>query len=128
MQDRPSVDELLAALEIYLDDLTASLEGSRSFHTRVAANTVRIVRRELQNEDEALAAEWEGLDALLGTEPRPDTRAESRQRLIERNKELCSQIQSGTLPATPELIQHLRGTVRNKLRASDPKLLERSGE
>lgn len=128
MQDRPTADELLAALERYLDDLTGSLEGSASFHTRVAANTVRIIRRELQNEDEALIAEWSGLDALLGPEPRPETHAGLREQLIARNTALCERIREGDIAEEAALFGHIRETVRNKIRVSDPALLERSGQ
>lgn len=129
MQDRPTSDELLAAVEHFLDDLTASLEGSRSFHSRVAANTVRIVRRELASEDEALASEWSGLDSFLGAEVPPQRLVEMRERLRERNSELCDQIRAGAMddePSAGRLYEHVRASVRSKLRASDPALIERS--
>ncbi|MCH7630069.1 MAG: hypothetical protein IH997_15375 [Proteobacteria bacterium] len=68
MQDRPTYDELLAAVEQFLDtEIVPNVPGSRGFHARVAANAIRIVRRELSNEEERLAAEWSGLDAILGS-------------------------------------------------------------
>ena len=67
MQDRPTHDELLAAVERFLDDeIVAKSEGARRFHGRVAANVVRIVRRELEHEEEQLAREWASLQELLG--------------------------------------------------------------
>lgn len=129
MQDRPSADELLSAVEGFLDDLREKLDGSRAFHTRVAANAVRIVRRELENEEESLRAEWAGLDALLGAESRPDTMNALKQALRGRNESLCERIRAGEFDEgarEQEALAHLRETVRKKLRASDPGLLERS--
>ncbi len=55
MQDRPTFDELLAAVEGFLDDqVVARSEGALRYQGRVAANVIRIVRRELQLEDEGL--------------------------------------------------------------------------
>lgn len=129
MQDRPTADELLAAVEHFLDELTATLDGSQSFHTRVAANAVRIVRRELEDEDSALATEWAGLDSILGALQPPESRADLRQRLRDRNDELCAQIRSGEAddgPGAQAIFDHVRTSLRSKLHASDPGLLGRS--
>jgi hypothetical protein len=129
MQDRPTADELLTAVEHFLDDLTANLDGSRSFHARVAANAVRIVRREIQTEDEALAAEWAGLDSVLGPEQKSERLAETRNRLRERNTALSALIQAGQAdndPVARQVFEHVRATLRTKLSVSDPALLERS--
>ena len=46
MQDRPSYDELLGAVERFLiEEIMPSVEGSRRFHARVAANVPPIGRR-----------------------------------------------------------------------------------
>lgn len=129
MQDRPYADELLAAVEHFLDELTAGLEGSRSFHARVAANAVRIVRRELESEDEALADEWDGLDSILGPEEKPERLTELRDRLRQRNTALSNLIQAGDADdprLARRVLEHVRATLRNKLRVSDPALLARS--
>lgn len=129
MQDRPTYDELLSAVEHFLGDLVSSLDGSQSFHARVAANAVRLVRRELEHEDELLATEWSGLDTLLGAEQRPGDRAGLRSALRNRNEALCDRIRSGEIDeGTPakQTFAHVRTTVREKLRISDPALLKRS--
>lgn len=129
MQDRPSADELLEALEHFLEDLTANLEGSRSFHSRVAAHTVRIVRRELSGEDDALAEEWASLDATLGAEEPPPRRADARERLHARNAELCDKIRAGEAEEgdmSRQVYDHVVAVLRNKLNVSDPDLLARS--
>lgn len=131
MQDRPTYDELLAAIESFLDaEVVPNLEGARGFHARVAANALRTVRRELAAEDEHLTAEWEGLDALLGPAEPPTDRAGLREALSTRNAELCERIRAGEADGGPFADQaraHVRRSVRDKLSVSDPGLLERSG-
>jgi Domain of unknown function (DUF6285) len=132
VQDRPTFDELLAAVEYFLDtEIVPNVPGARGFHGRVAANAIRIVRRELEREDEALAAEWAGLDALLGPAAVPIGRAQLRAALGERNEAFCEQIRSGNADAgefAVRVVAHVRGVVREKLRATDPELLSRSGD
>ncbi|MGB2695941.1 MAG: DUF6285 domain-containing protein, partial [Dehalococcoidia bacterium] len=95
MQDRPTSDELLAAVEGFLDDLVGESEGARRFYARVAANALRTVRRELQLEDEQLAREWAGLDELLVPAEQPEGRAALRNALAARTEELCARIRAG---------------------------------
>ncbi|HEY8767471.1 MAG TPA: DUF6285 domain-containing protein [Dehalococcoidia bacterium] len=132
MQDRPTYDELLAAVEYFLDtEIVPNVPGARGFHSRVAANAIRIVRRELEREDEALAAEWAGLDALLGPAVVPIGRAQLRAALSDRNEAFCAQIRSGNGDEggfAARVIAHVRRVVREKLRATDPELLSRSGD
>ena len=129
MQDRPTYDELLAAVEHFLDaEIVPNVPGSRGFHARVAANAIRIVRRELSNEEERLAAEWSGLDAVLGAAERPAVREELRSALQERNEALCELIRGGggDGETTRKVFEHVQHTVRDKLTVSDPALLDRS--
>ena len=130
MQDRPTSDELLAAVEYFLDtEIVPNVPGARGFHGRVAANAIRIVRRELEREDEALAAEWAGLDALLGPAAPPIGRAPLRAALRERNEALCARIRSGEADEgefASNVSRHVLKVVREKLRTTDPELLSRS--
>lgn len=125
MQDRPTYDELLAAVERFLEqDIMPNTEGARRFHARVAANTLRIVRRELEQEEEQLAVEWAGLDELLGTVERPEGRAALREALRARSAELCQRIRSGDADLGPfrdAAFNHVRRTVRDKLLVSNPR-------
>jgi hypothetical protein len=126
MQDRPTYDELLAFIEAFLDEeIVPNTPGSRGFHARVALNALRTVRRELAHRDEQIAAEWEGLDALLGRTERPDTGAALAEAIRARNAELCERIRRGEGDSA-EVLAHVRRTVADKLRVSDPALLERS--
>jgi len=130
MQDRPSYDELLAAVEHFLDtEIVPNVPGSRGFHARVAANAIRIVRRELANDEDQLAAEWSGLDTVLGPAERPAGREELRSALRERNEALCALIRNGDAEDSEtarRLFEHVQRAVRDKLTVSDPALLDRS--
>ena len=120
MQDRPTFDELLAAIENFLDsEIVPNVPGSRGFHARVSANAIRIIRRELAMEDEHLSAEWRGLDTILGAEPLPADRASLRSELLKRNRALCERIRGGDAdegPFAEQVIAHTRAVVADKLR------------
>ncbi len=124
MQDRPTYDELLAAVERFLSqEIVSNTEGVRRFHARVAANVLGIVRRELEREEEQLAAEWAGLDGLLGPAKPPDGRAALREALGARTADLCERIRAGEADAGPfreAVISQVRRTTRDKLLVSNP--------
>jgi hypothetical protein len=130
MQDRPTYDELLAAVEHFLDsEIVPHVPGSRGFHGRVAANVIRIVRRELAAEEAHFGAEWSGLDALLGAAERPQARGAARDALRARNADLCERIRAGDADGgayRDAVLEHVRRTVRDKLGVTDPELLRRS--
>jgi hypothetical protein len=132
MQDRPTYDELLAAIETFLDnEIVPNVPGSRGFHARVAANAIRIIRRELEGREEQLLAEWQGLDTLLGPAERPANLAALAEALQERNRQLAGRIRNGDADGgefAAQVRAHTHRTVAEKLRVSDPGLLERSGE
>lgn len=59
-EPRPTAAELVAAVAGFLtDQVVPALEGKVAFHTRVAANALRIVERELRLGAEAEAVEAE---------------------------------------------------------------------
>ena len=124
MQDRPSYDELLGAVERFLEqEIMPNVEGSRRFHARVAANVLGIVRRELEREEEQLAAEWAGLRELLGPAERPAGRAALREAIKTRTGELCERIQRGDADTggfREAVVGHVRRTVRDKLLVTNP--------
>jgi hypothetical protein len=129
MQDRPTVPELLQVVTHFLDEeVVPNLTGSRQFYSRVAANVLRIVMRELEYEDVQLVAEWERLDALLPLEERPTTRVGLREAIRRRTEELCQRIRQGDTDAGPyreQVLAHVRETVREKLLVSNPQWLNR---
>jgi hypothetical protein len=128
MHDRPTADELLRAVELLLDEqLVPSLDGSRKYNARVAANVVRIVRRELQHEERQFDAEWNGLGVVLGPAERPPTLYALRQALLTRNQELSERIRAGDADDghfRDLVFAHVRDTVHAKLEVSDPGWLE----
>ena len=128
MQDRPNYDELLTAVERFLDDeVVAKSEGALRFNGRVAANVIRIVRRELENEEASLAREWESLAELLGEAPRPRDRDALRAVLVQRNEALAGRIQAGDTDERgfrDSVIKHLRQTIHDKLTVTNPGWLE----
>ena len=126
MNDRPSVTELLAAVERFLEETAVpALEGPAKYHARVAANVVRIVARELATEDAHLAREWDGLTALLGgeTAAKPSERKLLREAIVARNDELVRRIRAGDSDAGPwraALLDHLSRVIADKLDVSQP--------
>ncbi len=132
MQDRPTYDELLAAVEGFLErDVMVNSEGARRFQARVSLNVLRIIRRELEREEEHLAAEWAGLDALLGAGKRPEGRPALREALAARSEQLCERIRKGDADEgafREAVLTHVRRSVRDKLQVSDPDWLRRDGE
>ncbi len=126
MNDRPSVTELLAAVERFLEDTAVpALEGPAKYHARVAANVVRIVARELATEDEHLTREWEGLVALLGddTAAKPSERGSLRDAIVAYNADLARRIRSGDADAgawRETVLTHLSRVVADKLDVSQP--------
>jgi hypothetical protein len=130
MQDRPTFDELLAAVEYFLDtEIVPNVPGSRGFHARVSANAIRIVRRELELEDAQLSAEWEGLDTLFDTQARPEDRSGLHSELRRRNEALCERIRAREADEGPfgeRVRAHVRSVVSDKLRVTNPDLLARS--
>ena len=129
MQDRPAVSELLQAVTHFLDEeVVPNLTGSRQFYSRVAANVLRIVMRELEREDEQLAVEWERLNGLLPPVERPATRAGLQDAIRLRTEELCLRIRQGATDAgsyRQQVLAHVRETVREKLLVSNPGWLNR---
>ena len=124
MHDRPSVDELLRAVELLLDEqFVPTLDGARKYNARVASNVIKMVRRELQHEERQLDAEWRGLDVLLGAAERPRTLEALRQALRTRNEELSERIREGDADEgefRALVLAHVRDTVHAKLEVSNP--------
>jgi hypothetical protein len=131
MADRPSANELIAAVRQHLETvLLPTIEDQRlRFQTLVAANVLSIVERELELDEPHTLAEWTRLDALLADpQPPPSTDAERHAALDARNRELCARIAAGAFDAEPQhsaLMQHLQRTTMDKLEVANPKFLSR---
>jgi hypothetical protein len=114
--DRPTAAELVDAVTEFLErDLQPALEGRLSFHTRVAVNALKIVRREMDLGPELDALRNAGLHELLGTDA-PEA-ATARELEVE----LARRIRAGTLDARrPEVLTYLRATLRLQLAIVHP--------
>lgn len=108
--DRPTVDELLQAVEEFLQDESASAsDGRRRFNLRVAANAIAIVRRQL-----AVGAAQEEAHAFrlarLG---------------MRDDAELAAAIRTGALDDRyDEVLEILRQAVLAKLAVANPHYAE----
>ncbi len=124
MQDRPTSDELLAAVEGFLrDSVMQKAEGAQRYQARVAANVLGIVRRELAHGEGALDREWAGLDTLLGSAARPPAGAALLDAIAARSEELCGRIRRGDADDSPfrdGVLRHVRQTVLDKLLVTNP--------
>jgi hypothetical protein len=124
MQARPTVHELLDAVQRFLDEeIVPNSEGRRQFVARVSANVLRMVDRELLLEDAHQTREWAALDALLGAAPLPAERTARLATLRARNDELCARIRAGAFDDGQEyaaLVASVRQSVQDTLAVTDP--------
>jgi Domain of unknown function (DUF6285) len=123
VQDRPTAAELLDALADFMRDRAENARDRwERFQFQVAANSIGIIKREIELEDRFRRAEWVGLDRLLGAEEMPLEQAAVARRLNERNAELADRIRNGDFDGEAEgrLLPHLWETVVNKVRVASP--------
>jgi len=129
MQDRPTMQELLAAVRGFLEEeVVGALEGPRRFHALVAANVLAIAERELAGEEEALVVEWQRLASLGGSSQKepPARLAALRTAVREATAALVERIRQGEADegSFHEAVRaHVRQTVEEKLRVANPKLV-----
>ncbi len=103
MSRRPTAAELVAAVADFLDEDVRAVGGQVGFHSRVAANVLRIVEREL------LDADAERVHASLAGLGHPD------------EKSLAQAIRAGELDARPDdVMACLREMVRHRLSIDHP--------
>jgi len=112
MQDSPTVTELLEATSAFLREVAVpQLSGHASFHARVAANALDVVKRELELRPSAERDEHTRLKALLRTDGS----------LEELNSLLSRRIADGELTLqTPGLAEHLWATTLAKVAIDQP--------
>jgi hypothetical protein len=116
LHDRPTAAELVAAVREYLErDVMPSTEGRVAFHARVSVNVLGMVERELALGAEQDEAEHARLVALLGHDGS----------VRELTEELARGIRDGSVAAPwPDLVAHVRATVRAKLEVANPRYLD----
>jgi hypothetical protein len=133
MQDRPTRDELLAAITGFLErDIMPAVDDTRRFHLRVALNALAVVRRELAHEDADLVAAATSLAALLPPADAtpaaalPDLAA-FRDAVRAQTERLCERIRRGDADAgafRAAVLAHVRADVRRKLVVTNPAWLD----
>lgn len=129
MQDRPAKIELLQGVQYFLEDeAIEKLEGLAKFRARVALNVVRMVIRELENEQEDLPREFDGLAKLLGRKgERPERLGELENELLAMNEELARTIAEGRADdgeLRARMLEHLRDVTYRKLAVVNPRQTE----
>ena len=107
--DRPTAAELIESVREWLEkDVLPSVEGRLTFHTRVAINSLDIVKRELDTQVEADSVHQEVLKELA----------------VDSTAELSRQIRSGEFDnSLLSLLDTLAPAIENKVRVSNPKYL-----
>ena len=125
MNDRPDAVELLNAVRDFLEgEVVPRLSGRERYHTRVAANVVAIVAREIETEEDHLRSEWQRLGALFNDEDAaPTLRAELRDDVRARSELLVESIRAGNADGgefRAAVVDHLRQTVAAKLEVARP--------
>lgn len=131
MQDRPTALELLQAIRDLLEqEILAGLSDPRlKYRTLIAINVLRMLEREVPDEEARLRAELGALEELLGFSPAepPGDPARLRRRVLEVNRELCERIRRGLADADPwrgRVLAHVRSAVEEKLRINNPARLD----
>jgi hypothetical protein len=112
MQDPPTIAELLDATAAFLREVAVpQLSGHASFHARVAANALEVVKREIELRPAAERDEHSRLTRLLHT----DGSLEALNALLSRR------IDAGEIGLqTPGLAEHLWATTLAKVAIDQP--------
>jgi aminoglycoside phosphotransferase (APT) family kinase protein len=108
LYDRPSLDELLAAVTGFLRTELTPPDPRTAYLAKVAANALTIARRELR----------------LGPEQRAEHRARLEALGCADDAELAAGIRTGTLPADgPDVVAAVRASVTAQVRVANPRYL-----
>jgi hypothetical protein len=112
MQDNPTPSEILAAAAAFLrDEIVPLLPDYHAFKTRILANALDLVQRQILRETDAGTAALERLHSLLG-------KAGTFEQL---NRELAEQIETGRFDLTDRaLVDHLWASTLDKLAVDQP--------
>lgn len=133
MQDRPSAQELIAAVASFLErELLPAVSDQRlRFRGLVAAHVLGVVARELAAGDAPLREEWWRLTALLAVPVDDPPAGEAlRDAVRELSAELCARIRAGAFDDPPDFeraLDHARDSTLEKIRIANPAYLKRLG-
>ncbi len=129
MQDRPTSIELLEAAADFVDrEIVPMLDGQRQFQSRVVANVMRVVAREIKLEDPFTRSEVRALSKLLAhPEPHVHSLDDLGKVAFKLNEELSEKIRAGAADSgawRAEVLALVRRSVEDKLRIANPRYLE----
>jgi len=112
MQDQPNPSEIILSVARFLKgEIAPALTGHLGFQSRVAANALEMMARQLELSPAADAAELARLKALLGADGD----------LLTLNTELSRRIREREMDlTTPGLAEHLWSTTLDKLAVDQP--------
>lgn len=131
MQDPPNAMQLLEAAREHLTESVVPEIDDRGlrFRTRVAANVLAILERELSAGEEAAREEYRRLTTLLGeTQMAVPRGAQLIALLRAATRRLHRRVALGEFDADPrksELLSHLKRTTVDKLWINNPRYLAR---
>jgi hypothetical protein len=131
MQDRPTRKELMRGICNFLEiELVPGLQDPLKFHTRVAANLLRIIEREEELETGHVLKEVERLTKLLSRSPSLTNSPQGlKEQVVKLNEELCARIRSGDADRHPwrrEVIDHIKKTLMEKLEIANPEMITKA--
>ena len=129
MQDRPSSIELLEAAAQFIErEIVPVTDGQRQFQSRVVANVMRIVAREIQIGETLMRDEVDQLAALLGeSKPHIHSSSDVREAGLRLVEALSERIRAGDADQgsfRDQVMQLTRRLVEDKLRIDNPRFLE----
>ncbi len=112
MQDKPSLLELVGAVQSFLQDKAMpELTGRARFHARVAANVLAIIGREARFGDAFATAQQQRLQNILG----------QTGDLESLNRQFCEALARGALDLKNDHVRnHLIKTTMGKLAIDQP--------
>ncbi len=127
MYDRPTLEELIAAARIHLENVVIpvakTINHKLYFQTLVAVNVLRVAERELLLGHAHFKAEWSRLNMLQGDQSLPADPDNWQSALQERNSALCADIRAGKHDQHAALFSHLKACATEQLEVANPKWL-----
>jgi len=129
MQDRPTSIELLNAAADFVErEIVPVTQGQRQFQSRVVANVMRIVAREIEIGEPLLRAEVDALATLLNEKkPHLHTTSDVLDAARKFNEQLSARIRAGEADHgdfRDQVFKVTRQIVEDKLKISNPRYLD----
>jgi hypothetical protein len=129
MQDRPTAIELLEAAAQFVEkEIVPATQGQRQFQSRVVANVMRVVAREIEIGETLLRSEVDALATLLGQQkPHLHTSGDVLKAAIKFNEDLSAKIRAGEADHglfREKVFKVTRQIVEDKLKIANPRYLE----